>query len=176
MILSKQTIEKLIKEKKIKINPFDPNYLGAISIDLHLDATALNPDNSKEVHLADFHLTGDEFYLASTLEFIELPSNIVARVVARSSVARLGVLVTFDADILPPNYAGKPVLTLKNLSRKPVLLKPGLAVAQIMFEQVDQEIEGYKSRYDHKKIEESKLCEEMNEESGIKNQEYEQNS
>lgn len=162
MVLSKQTIKKLIKSKKIKINPLENSSIGSVAIDLHLDSTALNPDNGKEINFKDFHLSSDEFYLASTLEFVELPNNIVARVVARSSVARLGVLVTFDADILPPNYAGKPILTLKNLSRKPVLLKPGLAVAQIMFEEVDQAVEGYKSRYDHKKIEESKLCEEMN--------------
>lgn len=161
MVLSKQTIEKLIKEKKIKINPFDQSSLQAVSIDLHLDSTALNPDSGKETSLKDFHLSLDEFYLANTMEFVELPGNLIARVVPRSSLARLGVLATFDADILPPNYAGKPLLTLKNLSRKPVLLKPGLAVAQIMFEQVDQETKGYKSRYDHKKIEESKLCEEF---------------
>lgn len=161
MILSKKTIEKLIKSKKIKINPHVNSSIGAVAVDLHLDQTALNPDNGKEVSLTDFHLSSDEFYLANTVEFIELPGNLMARIVPRSSLARLGVLCTFDADILPPNFAGKPILTLKNLSRKPVLLKPGLAVAQIIFEEVDQEISGYKSKYDHKKIEESKLCEEM---------------
>ncbi len=161
MVLSGQTIKKLLEEKTIKINPLDENSIGAVSVDLHLADTALDPDTSKEVSLQDFHLSLDEFYLASTLEFIELPGNLLARVVPRSSLARLGVLATFDADILPPNYAGKPILTLKNLSKKPVLLKPGLAVAQIMFEQVDTEVEGYKSRYDHKKIEESKLCEDI---------------
>jgi deoxycytidine triphosphate deaminase len=161
MVLSKQTIQNLINEKKIKINPFDPNSLQSVSVDLHLGATALNPDNGKEVSLQDFHLSLDEFYLASTLEFVELPGDLIGRIIPRSSLARLGVLATFDADILPPNYAGKPLLTLKNLSRRPVLLKPGLAVAQIMFEEIDQKVEGYKSRYDHKKIEESKLCEEM---------------
>lgn len=161
MVLSGQTIKKLLDEKKLKINPFKDNSLQAVSVDLHLGEVAIDPTTSKEVTLRDFHLSLDEFFLASVSEFIELPGNLMARIVARSSLARLGVLCTFDADILPPNYAGRPVLTLKNLSRKPVLLKPGLAVAQIMFEQVDQEVEGYSSRYDHKKIEESKLCEEM---------------
>jgi len=161
MVLSGKTIEKLIKEGKLKISPLDKEAIGAIAVDLHLDETALDPDSGKESSLRDFHLSLDEFYLANTLEFIELPGNLLARIVPRSSLARLGVLATFDADILPPNYAGKPILTLKNLSRKPVLLKPGLAVAQIMFEQVDLEVEGYSSRYDHKKIEESKLCEDI---------------
>lgn len=170
MVLSKQTIQKLINEKKIKVNPFDEKDLGSIAIDLHLGDEALNPDSGKQIDIADYHLSLDEFLLANTQEYVNLPNNIIARVVPRSSLARLGVLATFDADILPPNYSGKPILTLKNLSKKPILLKAGLAVAQIMFEEVDQPIEGYSSRYDHKKPEESKLCEEMSQESGIKNQ------
>jgi dCTP deaminase len=161
MVLSEKSIKNLIKTGKLKINPFSESSVGAVAVDLHLDETALDPDTSKEVSLADFHLSLDEFFLASTQEFIELPGDLVARIIPRSSLARLGVLATFDADILPPNFAGKPILTLKNLSKKPVLLKPGLAVAQIMFEQVDQPVAGYKSRYDHKKIEESKLCEDI---------------
>lgn len=161
MVISGNSIKKLIAEKKLKINPFKEENVGAVTVDLHLSQTALNPETGKEADLHDFHLSLDEFYLANVEEFLKLPGNLVARVIPRSSLARLGVLATFDADILPPNYAGKPLLTLKNLSRKPVLLKPGLAVAQLMFEQVDQDVEGYTSRYDHKKIEESKLCEEM---------------
>ncbi len=161
MVLTGNTIKKLVLEGKIKINPFSEKAVNAVTVDLHLDQTALNPDTGKETDLRDFHLSLDEFYLANTKEFIELPGNLMARIVPRSSLARLGVLATFDADILPPNYVGKPLLTFKNLSRKPVLLQPGLAVAQIMFEELDGNVEGYKSRYDHKKIEESKLCEDM---------------
>lgn len=161
MILSKQTIEKLITEKKIKINPFDEKSVGTVSIDLHLDNVALDPGKNEEVSLQNYYLTNDAFILANALEFIELPANLIARIVPRSSLARLGVLATMDADILNPNFVGKPLFTLKNLSNKPVLIKPGLAVAQLMFEEVDQEVETQASRYDHKKLEESKLCEDL---------------
>lgn len=161
MVLSKQTIEKLISEGKIKLNPYEEKHLGPVSIDLHLDQVVLDPAKNEEILLKDYYLTNEEFILANSLEFIELPNNLIARIVPRSSVARLGVLVTMNADILAPNFVGKPLFTLKNLADKPVLIKSGLAIAQIMFEQVDQEIEDYKSSYDHKEIEESKLCEEM---------------
>lgn len=161
MILSKQSIKKLIAEKKLKINPYKEDFLGSVSIDLHLDSVALDPANNQEVSLNNYYLTGDNFILANVKEFIELPANLVARVVSRSSLARLGVLATFDADILAPNFVGKPLLTLKNLSGKEVLLRPGLAVAQIMFEEVDQQVEGYKSSYNNEKLESSKLCEEI---------------
>ena len=42
-----------------------------------------------------------------------------------------------------------------------MLTRPGLAIAQLIFEEVDQEVEVQTSRYDHKKLEESKLCEEL---------------
>ncbi len=161
MILSKKTIEKLIKQKKIKINPFDEKSLGAVSIDLHLDHIALNPAKNEEVSLNKYYLTKEKFILANALEFIELPGNLIARIVPRSSLARLGVLTTFEADILLPNFVGKPLFTLKNLSEKEILLQPNLAIAQLIFEEVDSEVESTSSRYDHKKIEESKLCEEM---------------
>ena len=161
MILSKQSIEKLISEKKIKINPFDEKSVGAVSIDLHLDSIALDPAKNEEISLNNYYLTKENFILANALEFIELPANLIARIVPRSSLARLGVLCTFEADILAPNFAGKPLFTLKNLSNKPFLTRPGLAIAQIMFEEVDQNVEVQTSRYDSKKLEESKLCEEL---------------
>lgn len=161
MILSRQTIKKLITSHKIKIHPFDDKDLGAVSVDLHLGVEALNPDSGKQIDLTDYHLSLDEFLLANTSEYINLPNNVLARVVPRSSLARLGVLATFDADILPPNYSGKPILTMKNLSKKPILLRAGLAVAQLIFEEVDAPVEGYSSRYTHQKPEESRLCEDM---------------
>lgn len=161
MILSRKTILKLITDKKLKIKPFDEKQVGSVSIDLHLEKTGLDPNNNEEISLKNYYLTGEKFLLVNSFEFIELPPNLIARIVPRSSLARLGVLVTFEADILPPNFVGKPLFTLKNLSNKEVLLQPGLAVAQLIFEEVDQEIDGQTSRYDNQKLEESKLCEEM---------------
>lgn len=157
MILSKDTIKKYIDEKKIVIDPHSKTSIGAISVDLHLGKEALNPDTSENIEIQDYHLSFDEFLLTNTLESVTIPDNLMARIVPRSSVARLGVLVTFDADILPPNYKGKPILTLKNLSKKPVLLSKGLAVCQLIFQEVDKPVEGYKSSYVHDKVEPSKL-------------------
>jgi len=40
-------------------------------------------------------------------------------------------------------------------------LRAGLSVCQILFEEVDKPVVGYRSRYDHSKPEESKLKEEL---------------
>ncbi len=157
MVLSNETIKELIKEGTLKILPYDESKVGSIGVDLHLGDTALNPDKGEEFSLDEYHFSLDEFLIANTKEHIEIPDNLMARLVPRSSIARLGVLVTLDADILPPNYTGKPILTLKNLSKKPILLKSGLSLCQIIFEEVDKSVFGYKSHYDHTKPEASKL-------------------
>ena len=161
MVLSGETIKEYIDKGKLEIEPFQETMLGAVSVDLRLGDQALDPDKGKQISLQDYHLSLDEFLLANTIEKITLPSNLVARIIPRSSLARLGVLVTFDADLLPPNYSGKPILTMKNLSKKPVLLKAGLAVCQVLFEQVDKPVAGYQSRYSHTRPEPSKLEEEL---------------
>ncbi|OGY22183.1 MAG: dCTP deaminase [Candidatus Woykebacteria bacterium GWA1_44_8] len=159
MVLSGETIRKLIKAGKIKIEPYDESLVGAVSIDLRLGDQALNPDTGKEINLVDYHLSLDEFLLSNTIEQISLPGNLIARIIPRSSLARLGILVTFDADLLPPNYSGKPLLTMKNLSKKPVLLRTGLSVCQILFEEVDRPTRGYRSRYNHSRLETGRLDE-----------------
>jgi len=157
MVLSQDSIKKLLKEKKIVIDPLRATSVGAISVDLHLGKEALNPDTGENIKIQDYPLSFDEFLLTNTKEAVSLPSNLMARIVPRSSLARLGVLCTFDADILPPNFKGKPILTLKNLSKKPVLLSKGLAVCQLIFQEVDKPVVGYRSRYDHSKAEQGKL-------------------
>ena len=157
MVLSGETIKEYIDKGKLEIEPFQETMLGAVSVDLRLGDQALDPDKGKQISLQDYHLSLDEFLLANTIEKITLPSNLVARIIPRSSLARLGVLVTFDADLLPPNYSGKPILTMKNLSKKPVLLVAGLAVCQVLFEEVDKPVRGYRSSYKHTKVEPSKL-------------------
>jgi len=157
MVLSSETIKEQIKTKNIKIEPLDESAVGAVTVDLKLGEKGLNPDTGKEVDLQDYRLSLDELLLANTKETVTLPDNIVARVIPRSSLARLGILLTFDADLLPPNYSGKPLLTMKNLSNRPVLLKVGLPICQILFEEVDKPVQGYKSSYDHSKPEASKL-------------------
>jgi dCTP deaminase len=161
MVLSGETIKRYIKEGKIKIEPYEEDLVGSVSVDLRLGEQALNPDSGKEINLVDYHLSLDEFLLVNTIEKVTLPDNLVARIVPRSSLARLGILVTFDADLLPPNYSGKPLLTMKNLSKKPVLLRSGIAVCQLLFEEVDKPVVGYRSRYAHTKPEPSKLEEEL---------------
>lgn len=77
-----------------------------------------------------------QFTLALTLEFISLPSDIVGRIDGRSSWARQGLVVHSTAGDIHPGTSGFVVFELMNYGPVPILLYPGLAIAQLTFEQL----------------------------------------
>jgi dCTP deaminase len=80
-----------------------------------------------------FILQPGAFCLATTLEVITLPDDIVARVDGRSSLGRLGLLVHATAGYIDPGWTGKLTLELSNQSQMPIALYYGMRVAQISF-------------------------------------------
>jgi dCTP deaminase len=72
-----------------------------------------------------------EFALGSTVEWIELPDDLVARVEGRSSLGRLAVVVHATAGFIDPGFRGCITLELSNLGRVPVALRPGMRICQI---------------------------------------------
>jgi dCTP deaminase len=90
-----------------------------------------------------------KFYLGWTRERIQLPhrSRLAARVEGKSSLARLGlgIHVTaptihagFGCTDLDPTFLGSPIqLEIWNTGPLPVVLKPGMRICQLIFEQVD---------------------------------------
>jgi dCTP deaminase len=96
-----------------------------------------------------FALPPGEFILGWTAEKLQLPfrSRIAARVEGRSSLARfgLGIHVTaptvhagFGAKIGDEGYEGSQLqLEIWNVGKHPVVLDPGIAICQLIFEWVD---------------------------------------
>jgi dCTP deaminase len=68
--------------------------------------------------------------LVSTYEWIRLPSDLAGVVTARSSWAREGLSIA-TATFINPCYSGIITLELSNLGQVPIVLYPGLRVAQI---------------------------------------------
>ncbi|MEM4511241.1 MAG: dCTP deaminase [Nanopusillaceae archaeon] len=89
----------------------------------------------------------EEFILASVYEYIELPKNIAAQINGRSSIGRLGILVHTSAGWIDPGYAGHLTLEIYNVNKFPVKLYPLTRIAQIIFHELDEEVEiSYKDR------------------------------
>jgi dCTP deaminase len=74
--------------------------------------------------------------LVPTLEWLQLPPDLLGTVTARSSWAREGLSIA-TATLIEPNYEGIVTLELSNLGQIPIALYPGLRIAQIAFVKVD---------------------------------------
>lgn len=76
-----------------------------------------------------------QFMLAQTLEYIRLPSDLMAYVVGRSTWGRLGLIVATAVGI-HPGFAGSLTLELRNLGETPLELFPGQTIAQLFLHSV----------------------------------------
>jgi dCTP deaminase len=153
--LSDGTIRRLIGSGRLVVDPFDERMVQPSSIDLRLGdsfrvfhnhrVTAIDlrepPDNlTEEVEIADgdpFVIHPGEFCLGRTLEWVELPDDIVARVEGKSSIGRLGLIVHATAGFVDPGWKGTLTLELNNLTRVPIKLYTGLPIAQLSFMALD---------------------------------------
>jgi dCTP deaminase len=155
-VLSDGTIRRLVDEGRIRMDPWDPSLVQPASVDLRLGdsfrvfhnhrASAIDlrhpPENLTEevVVPADesFVIHPGEFCLGRTLEWVELPDDIVARIEGKSSLGRLGLIVHATAGFCDPGWKGTLTLELNNLTRIPIKLWPGLPIAQLSFMALDQ--------------------------------------
>jgi dCTP deaminase len=74
-----------------------------------------------------------EFALASTLEYICLPTTLAARLEGRSTWGRLGLQVHSTAGFVDPGFEGILTFELNNLGKLPLMLFAGIRIAQICF-------------------------------------------
>ena len=158
MILSDTDIKTALKSGKIKIQP-SPDLktaLGSCSIDLRLgnvfrvfeysknafiDSTKkVEKDHiTREVRVKSgekFVMQPGDFVLATTLEKVRIPADLMGRLEGRSSLGRLGLVVHSTASIFDPGWNGNCVLELGNLGRMAVSLTPGMRICAMSFEEL----------------------------------------
>jgi dCTP deaminase len=155
-VLSDGTIAELVRAGRIKLEPWDPSMVQPASVDVRLGdsfrvfhnhrTAAIDlrdpPGNlTEEVIVAEgesFVIHPGEFCLGRTLEWVELPDDIVARVEGKSSLGRLGLIVHATAGFCDPGWKGTLTLEFNNLTRVPIKLYPGLPIAQLSFMTLDR--------------------------------------
>ncbi|QGM80734.1 dCTP deaminase [Otariodibacter oris] len=81
-----------------------------------------------------FFLHPGELALATTLETVKLPANIIGWLDGRSSLARLGLMVHITAHRIDPGWEGKIVLEFFNAGKLPLALRPNMAIGALSFE------------------------------------------
>ncbi len=160
MVLSDQTIRRLLEEGRIGIDPYDDHLLQPSSVDVRVDRFFRVFRNSRYpfidvkepmeeltelVEIADdsqpFILHPGEFVLGSTLERITLPDDLVARLEGKSSLGRLGLLIHSTAGFIDPGWDGHVTLELSNVANLPITIYFGMKIGQISFVQMTEPAE-----------------------------------
>ena len=151
MVLSDVTIERLIAEGRIGIDPYDVSLLQPSSVDVrvdkyfrvfhnarypYIDVKQAQEELTEEVEIQGdqpFILHPGEFVLGSTLERVALPDDLVARLEGKSSLGRLGLLIHSTAGFVDAGWDGHLTLELSNVANLPIALYPGMKIGQISF-------------------------------------------
>ncbi len=152
MVLSDRTIKEEIAKRRIVIEPLIQDCIQPASVDLHLDKRLLvfkpqrypayidvkrSLDHLNEVVEIEednaFFLDPGEFVLASTLESITLPDDIVGRLEGKSSLGRIGLLIHSTAGYVDPGWHGHLTIELSNVAKLPLTLYYKMKIGQISF-------------------------------------------
>src|SRR5215210_3350177 len=162
MILSDRDIRRALELGRIRIDPLPDleTSLGSVSIDFRLGGTFMVFEHSRHSFIdprqpqsigdamRTIEVTEDErfimqpgdFALASTIESLELPDDLLGRLEGRSSIARLGITVHSTAAVFDPGWVGTATMELSNLGRMAVALYPGMRICAFSFEEVSSRV------------------------------------
>ena len=158
-VLSDRDIRAAMQAGRVRIDPYDSSCLQPSSVDLHLDADfrvfrnnrypyidvrAPQPDLTELVTIEGddpFILHPNEFVLGQTLEWVELPDDLVARLEGKSSLGRLGLLIHSTAGYVDPGWQGNLTLELSNVANLPIALYRGMKIGQISFFKMSSPVE-----------------------------------
>lgn len=185
-VLGHHEIVKLLAKKNIKdrliVTPLmSDDQIGPASIDIRLgndfiitrrgnlpfidpaqqEGREKNYQTKHYINFGDkFYLHPQELVLAGTLEYFRLPGNISGSVTSRSSWGRAGLVIA-TATAVHPGFTGTITLELVNLGEVPLVLYPGLCVAQIVLITAEGALEydgrfGFYTDAQHAKVNEDK--------------------
>ena len=158
MFLSDRDIKKAIRSGKISLKPFNVHRLQPASYDISLgnkfvvnDAhttSFIDPANkvfpkTHELNIKD----GEAFVLHPGVSILGYSKehfgsdHYLIEINGKCSLARIGLLVHNSAALINPGHFLHVALELCNLNNVPVILRPGMAIAQLTFSTLSSETE-----------------------------------
>jgi dCTP deaminase len=156
MFLSDTDIKAAIKTRDITLEPFDQKRLQPASYDIRLGNVFIINDphttsfidpvkgvypNTHSVEVKD----GDEFILHPGVSILGYSKEFfgsdryLIEVNGKSSLARIGLLVHNSAGLVNPGHFLNIALELCNLNNVPIILRPGMEIAQLTFSPLSSE-------------------------------------
>lgn len=145
MMLSDRSIRDQISFGDLVINPLPPaSAYQPASVDLTLGNSFRSPYAEQPFAVTDggyFTLVPGEVMLATTVERVEIPCSMAARVEGKSSFGRRFLMVHVTAGFVDPGFKGQLTLELANLSKVSIPLMIGDPICQISFTWTDRPVE-----------------------------------
>ena len=121
------------------LEPFNLEQVNPASYDVRLGNHWICPTRDPEESESDtFTLFPGEVILATTLEYVRLPRDVVCDLKLKSSLGRSWLNHSLSGWI-DCNFQGQITLELQNLGPYPRELKAGLRVAQLVFMSMESE-------------------------------------
>lgn len=169
MFLSDIDIHAGVKSGAITLEPFDPKRLQPASYDIRLgnifivndahSTKAIDPvkgifPKTQTIEVKD----GEEFVLHPGVSILGYSKEkfgsdkYLIEVNGKSSLARIGLIVHNSASIVNPGHILNIALELCNLNNVPIVLRPGMEIAQLTFTTLSSETKkSYQEtgRYNH---------------------------
>lgn len=164
MILSDKTLMKMIENKELIVEPLEKEQIQPASVDIRLGNTfsivedtstgIINLENEikyKTITTDSYILLPNQFVLATTMEYFDLPDDLTAFVEGRSSLGRMGLFIQ-NAGWVDPGFKGEITLELYNANRCAIELKSGRRVGQLVFAKMDDTaLNPYNGKYQGQK-------------------------
>lgn len=157
MFLSDRDIEKAVQAGEIVIKGFDPKRLQPASYDVILgnafqvtdphEMQAIDPSKkivpkTREILKGDdeaFVLHPREMVLGTLKDFVGSKKYLI-QISGKSSLARIGLVVHNTAGIINPGHFLHITLELANFNTLPIILRPGMAIAQLTFSRLSSPV------------------------------------
>lgn len=157
-VLSDKDLKKAIKENMLEISGIKIEEISCSSVDLslgnkfrifrnseisHIDVKEGVPENLTELIKVEngkkFVVHPRELILATTKEYIKIPNHLAGRLDGRSSLGRIGLIVHSTASAFDPGFEGNPTLEISNISKIPIIIRPGIKIARLTLDTLTSE-------------------------------------
>lgn len=142
-MLADSVIRELIRNGKLKIKapdamPLQDSQFQPASVDLRLGTDFIRRARMGDYPFSvgfgrTFSLPAGACVLASTVESIELPSDMYAIVDGKSTWGRRFIQVHSTAGFIDPGFPGEITLEITNIGEQQINLTPGDRICQIRF-------------------------------------------
>ena len=153
MFLGHDEILRRIREEGLLENYQSANVQGA-GVDLRVKKI-MEPKSGGKIGVSnrrlpefedtDFMLRPGGYYLFVTMERVNMPEDLVAYMLNRSSLFRCGA--SLRTAVIDPGYHGELTVGIKNESEHEIQLEQGARVLQLVFSEVTGGTRGYDGRY-----------------------------